>query len=552
MKISSWMKRAALWLTCAAAALLPVSAQAQDKPIAVISFAGYDSLVADLNYVGELAGRPQLAQGLEGILALVTRAQGLAGLDKSKPIGAAISMSDAGQPLPLVFIPVTDLDKLLDALQGLVPDVEDLGDGYSKIRVPGGQSVVLKKADGWAYLSMSKDSLSNVPADPTKLLGGLHEKYDLAVQVNVKNIPEQYVQLAVAQLRRGAEQGLRQKPDEDDAVYAKRKEVVESTLEQVAQVIEEIDHFTVGFEVDEKDGGAFLDMELAVKPGGKLAEQLVASEKASKGSLVPGFADDEAVANFHFVSPVLEENAKMMLDLIQMGRDQSAKKIDEDAKIEDPALKDKIKGMVATLLDVAEATVKGGKFNGGAVIYGEGPFELVAGGLFVDAKKVEKVLREAVELFGDKPGVPPVKFDAATKGGITYHTITVPVPDEKAQNVFGEEVTIAIGFGEKLIVVGVAEEEAVETAAEVLADKEGANDLPPAQLQVKVGPLLQFAVDNEDDIEPPAIKLAEMLADSEEDHITVTTVFVPNGQRTRLQIDEGLIEAIGKTITSLK
>lgn len=557
MKISSWMKQAVLWASCVAAAVVPSlalssSAQAQDKPIAVVSFAGYDALVEDLNYVGELAGRPQLAQGLEGILALVTRAQGLVGLDKSKPIGAALSLSEAGVPTPIVFIPVTDVDKLLDALQGLIPDVEDLGSGVSKIRLPNGKPVVFRKTDGWVFLSDTADKLGTVPKDPLKLLGDLPENYDLAVQINLNNVPEPFVQLALSQLRRGAEPGLQKKPDEDEAAYAKRKEVAELLLGQIEQAIQEIEHITAGFEIDAEDGGAFLDMDVTVESGGKLAAQLAASKKGSKGSIVPGFADDEAVANFHFVSPVLEENAKMLLDLIKVGRETSAKKIDEDGKIEDAAMKEKVKGMVATLLDVAEATVKGGKFNGGAVIYGEGPFELFFGGLFVDAKKVDKVFREAVELLSSNPNAPEVKLDAATKGGVTYHTVTVPVPDPKAQKVFGEEVTIAVGFGEKLIVVGVAEEDVVDTAAEVLAYQEGANDLPPAQLQVKIGPLLQFAVDNEDDIEPPAVKLAELLADSEDDHITMTTEFIPQGQRTRLEIDEGLIEAIGKLITMLK
>jgi hypothetical protein len=412
--------------------------------------------------------------------------------------------------------------------------------------------LVLKNANGWAYLSTEEDHLANVPKDPSKLLGDLPENYDLALQINVKNIPEQYIQLAVQQLRQGAEQGMQRKEGEDDAVYQQRKVFVEASLEQVAQAIQEIDRFTVGFAIDEEDGGAYFDAEMTVKEGGKLADQIVESKKGSKGSLFPGFTDEEAVANFHFVSPVLSDQTEMLLDLIKMAGEQANKKIDDDDKIDDAAVKEKVKGMVADLFDVAKATVKGGKFNGGAVIYGEGPFELVAGGLFVDAKKIEKVLREAVEMFGDKPGVPPIKFDAAKKGGVAYHTITVPVPDDKAQKIFGEEVTIAIGFGEKVVVIGVAEEEAVETAAEVLADKEGADELPPAQLQLKVGPLVQFAVDNDDNVAPPAVKLAELLADSEEDHIPLTSDYIPNGQRTRSTIDEGLIEAIGKAVSALK
>ena len=119
----SAVKRLACVAMLALPLAVPASASAEMKPVVVVSFAGYDALVADLNFIGELSETPQLAQSLEGILALVTRAQGLVGLDKSKPIGAALSLSESGQPQVVAFVPVSDSEKLLDALQGLIPEV---------------------------------------------------------------------------------------------------------------------------------------------------------------------------------------------------------------------------------------------------------------------------------------------------------------------------------------------------------------------------------------------------------------------------------------------
>lgn len=550
MKLQSWMKQSALWLMCFVSALLPVAAQAQNKPVAVVSFAGYDALIADLNYVGELSGAPQLAQSLEGILALVTRAQGLAGLDKSKPIGASLTLSEGGAPTPLIFIPVTDVDKLLDALQGVVPNVEDLGDGFSKIRLPNGLPLVMKVSEGWAFLSMSQESLADLPKDPAKLLGDLPAKYDLAVQLNIQNIPAPLLQFAIDQVNRGAEPGLRQKDGESDTDYETRKKFTEATLEQVTQAIEEIDHITVGYAIDKKEEGALLDLELTVKEGGKLAKQLIAAKEAAKPSKLAGFADEEAVANFHFTSPILEDDAKTILGAIEMGREQAAKKIDESEDLEGQDIKDAVKKMVSDIFDVAAATIEGGQVNGAAAIYGEGPFELFAAGLVVDAKKLEKVVKKAVELFGDAPDFPDVEFDADEKGGVTYHNITVPVADPEAQKVFGEEVTISLGFGKNLVVVAVAEEDGVESAAEIVADNAGADELPPAQLQVRLGPIVQFAVDNDEDAKKPAKELAELLADVEHDHVSFVTDYIPNGQRTRISIEEGLLQAFGKAVVA--
>ena len=53
------------------------------KPLVTVSFAGYDELRADIEFVGKLGNNPQLAQGLEGMLKDMTQGQGLTGLHRS-------------------------------------------------------------------------------------------------------------------------------------------------------------------------------------------------------------------------------------------------------------------------------------------------------------------------------------------------------------------------------------------------------------------------------------------------------------------------------------
>ena len=113
------VKRMSLLVT--AAALLALGAvypaaragAAEAKPVAVVSFAGYDALKKDLGFIGEISGTPELAQAAEGMLAIVTRFQGLAGLDKTKPIGAAIFLSEEKKPSGYLFIPVARSTKVV-------------------------------------------------------------------------------------------------------------------------------------------------------------------------------------------------------------------------------------------------------------------------------------------------------------------------------------------------------------------------------------------------------------------------------------------------------
>lgn len=546
MKKFSWIRKAVLYPALCWAVLVQ-AVVAADKPVAVVSFAGYDALISDLNYVGELAGTPQLSQSLEGILALVTRAQGLVGLDKSKPIGAAVSLPENGQPTVQVFVPVTDVDKLLDALQGLIPQVEDLGDGFSRLRTPKGPPIIMKRADGWAFFSDSKDNLADLPKNPAKLLGTLPDDYDLAVQLNVQNVPAMYKQLAVGALKDGFEKGMKQNDGEDDATYKSRRQFGEHTMEQITSLIDEVDHITFGFAIDEEDGGAYFDTSMNVVPGGKLAKQFAEAKKNDKPSKFAGFADPDAVANVHFHTPVMAEDAKMMLTAINAARPEAAKKIDESNDLNDDQKKS-VKGMVNDLFDVVEATINGGQFNGGFGMWGEGPFDMAAGGLFVDAKKLEAIVKKAVDMFGSEADFPKVKLDAANHEGVSFHTLSVPIDDgdDDTRRVFGEKVNLALGFGTAAAYIAVGENPIKLLKGLIDDSKKSDDDLPPAQIQVKLGPIVKLGAEAANKNDPAAQLMSKLLSESDDDHVSIVSDFIENGSMVRFEIEEGLIQAIGK------
>ena len=62
------------------------------KSMVVVSISGYDELKADVGFLGEIVGKPDLAESVDKILDMFTQGQGLAGLDKSKPWGVAVQI----------------------------------------------------------------------------------------------------------------------------------------------------------------------------------------------------------------------------------------------------------------------------------------------------------------------------------------------------------------------------------------------------------------------------------------------------------------------------
>ena len=72
-------------------------------------------MMADIAFIGNLAGNPDLDKNLEGMIKLFTQGQGLNGLDKKRPLGVTLT-TDGLQFQPLVILPVNNLKTLLEAL----------------------------------------------------------------------------------------------------------------------------------------------------------------------------------------------------------------------------------------------------------------------------------------------------------------------------------------------------------------------------------------------------------------------------------------------------
>ena len=119
------------------------------KQVAVLSFSGYDEVIADIGFIGKLSDNPDLARGVEVILNLLTKNQGLKGLDKSRPWGAVIRLDEEklaeGSQNPMeyasgvAFLPVTDADALQQVLEPYIGQPTDVGDGVQRVENEGNE-----------------------------------------------------------------------------------------------------------------------------------------------------------------------------------------------------------------------------------------------------------------------------------------------------------------------------------------------------------------------------------------------------------------------------
>ena len=526
---------------------------AQDSPpAAVIAISGYDELMGDIDFIGSLADQPGASQQLEMMVNMFTQGQGVVGLDKSKTLGVILQ---AGGPMGFggaVCIPVSDLGEFLNGLAAFNVQSADKGDGMFEVSA-NGQMLYSKEQGGWATIAPMPDMLGSLPADPGGAITELSENYDIGARIHVQSIPEAFRRQLFDYFSSATNQNVRQEAGESDADFANRKETIEAQLKQAQQRIDEMDEVTVGIAIDGQEQRVFMDVEYTAIPGSDLANTLAAN--ADVRTNYAGFfqPDSAMMASFaQNVDPVSMAQVDQQLDA---ARKQAHRAVDDEEQIASDESKQLMKDAIDDFLDAFAATLRGGTMDGGAVMMLEPDgLTFVAGGLMLDTAKVEEGLKKVAQVSDDeKLGMPPISWNAESYGDMSFHTLSHPTgDDEAAQQLFGDKVDIAIGIGDKSVMFAAGRNwlAAVKKVIEG-SQAEPNKSVPLAEVTVSLAPIFDaMAALGDEDKRDMLRSIADMLANnaSGRDKVKMIAKAVPNGAQTRIELEEGVLRAIGAGI----
>lgn len=540
------------FLLAVVASLQAVAQEQSAKPVAVVSFAGYDSLMSDVDFIGNLAGQPQASQMVEQQLMAMTNNQGLAGLDKSKPIGLIVNhdgMNFGGA----LCLPVTDFDALLQVAGAAGVTANDMGDGIKQLMTPM-MPMVAKSSGGWAFISMSQPMLESVPADPASLLSPLASDYDLAIQLNIQNIPEAYRQMGIDMMTEGARQGMQKLPGESDADFAERQSQLTAQMEEVKRSFEEMETVAFGISLDGQQGRALMDVVYTAMPDTKLAQQIAESSEPTTD--YAGFYQPDAAMMMSLAGKTTEADQAQLDQMVEQLRNQARKAIDEEADLPNDEAREIMKSAFDDFIDAMQATLKAGKMDGGAVLnLAPDAVTFVAGGFIGDPAKVESGIKKIAELAKQEEEFPGVSWDSATHGDVTFHTMNFPVPEDKEEprQMFGDTVDVAVGIGKQSVYFALGRNcmDAVKQVIDVSAQNQG-KAIPPMEMTVSLTQIMEMAATYADEEERPQLQMiADMLARDARgaDHVRIIVQPVPQGLRTRIEAEEGVLKAMGMAAT---
>ncbi len=547
----------ATWCVVAVYASLAGFVQAQSagetKPLAVVALSGYDALIEDINFAGSMAGNPQMGGMLEGMIMMFTQGQGLVGFDKTKPIGIVVQ-SDGVDTGGVACLPVSDLDGFLAVLKGLDEDmqIEDQGDGV-KLLSAKGQEVFIREANGWAFVSPMQQMLDGLPDDPEKLLSTISQEYDLGARVHVQNIPELYRQMAVEALETGMQGGLNPLPNEPDEQFAAREEMAAAQIEQLKQLINDIDELTIGLALDGSEQRAYLDFVYTAVAGSKLAEQIAMYNDAKTN--FAGFFQPDAAMMMSFASKMTEADIAQIDQMFGALRKQAKSAVEQEADLPSDEAREVVLSALDDFLDAVQSTLQAGMMDGGMVLnLAPNSVTFVAGGFIGEPAKVESGLKKIAEVVKEEEDFPGVQWNAENHGDVSFHTLSLPIPEqeEESRQMFGETIDVAVGIGKQSVYFAMGRN-CLEAAKSVIdaSAAEPQKSVPPMEMTVSLKQIMEMVAAFADEGDQEMLQsIAAMLGNEAvgRDHVRFVTQTVPNGIRTRIEAEEGVLRAIGMAV----
>jgi hypothetical protein len=521
------------------------------KPLVAVSVSGYDQILKQIAYVGQLGGNAELGKQAEAALKSTLQAEELAGLDKTRP-GGLVVQTDGQQQFPVFgFLPVTDLKALLKSLEPAIGKAEEEKGVYS-VDFHNNRLYVQEKK-GWAFISNSTDVLAHTPADPLPLLGGLDKSYDLAVRVAFKNIPAIYRMMMKAGLQGGLQQGMDRRPGESDDEYNVRSKVARQTMEQINQTLDDLDTFVLGLGVDRASATGWLDYSITALPGTKTAAQMATASKGSVKSVVAGLRQKDAAVMAYHIGELAPADVAQIQAAIDSGKQNALQEVEKQGLRDDQV--QQAKKLLGQMLDLVKETVAGRKMDVGLSAWMNAKLlTVVAGSRAVDTAKLDKLLREVVaQAVKDEPDVAGmIKLDAENYLGFHLHTASVPLNDlgdpPHLRDLVGDSLAIVAAVGEDSVYLA-AGRDAVAKLKQVIQESKAqagkATGLGGAT--VDVAPIVELAASVADEGAKPVVnKVLGVLQQSPgKARATLTPVPIPGGVKVRIEFQEGLLRLIG-------
>ncbi len=524
-------------LTCQSAA-----AQSLPKPAAVISITNLEDTLGDIDYLVDASGFGQMK-----FMVQTQITHFLKGIDQTRPSGVLLYMDEgAEQPSALGFLPVEELDDLLDTLAGFAE--VDEGDDYTTIVTDNEQEILVKLVGNHAFITDKAEMFERIPdVPPASLLGDLPTRFNLAARLFGQQIPKSLRDKAISTIRDAYEQQLDElEADEENSAQTQlQQKSYEMNMKQIEDLIQGTDQLAIGMVIDEENKTLSGEIEIIGTEDSTLAKRAAANMTPDK-SRFAGFAIPGAAFTALSRTNLIQEDIDQYTQLSETGIDTILKAINEEADV----TTDEIAGLEKVFSDLSAAlleTMEDGVADAGFVVeLAKGNINMAGGFLTTDPKKFEQVAKDLAAKFeGKLSELGTVTLNSGSHRDVTFHTFSMATPQdtEEAVEAFGEQIQIVIGVGqqETYFAMGSDPTALLTRAIDGTEAKEA-----PATLglyNIYIAPILNLAAQMEPD-QPMLQTMADRLAQGGRDRLQYELKPLKNGFSVRMDLQDGVLELI--------
>ena len=177
-------------------------------------------------------------------------------------------------------------------------------------------------------------------------------------------------------------------------------------------------------------------------------------------------------------------------------------------------------------------------------------FKFVGGVRVADGRALADAFQQLFELAKHEPDVPEVHFYAGKHEDLDLHTLILPIAesDEDARKLLGEnvDITIATGPEQLYFALGKGSDTLLEDDRRLGPGRRASRRSRRSHLRVAVKPVMSFlaSIDRQNEKQQ---RLAEVIEQAQGgDGIQLTIEQMDSGIGCRLEIEEGVLELVGK------
>lgn len=523
-------------LVCAAmvASLMAMptrSAVAQSETInqaaIVISIGNIEEQLKDAGYMSEAAGFGRI-----GAIMINSQAdEYLKGIDRKRPIAVYVHIDEdnPSEPTVVAMVPISDYEEMLDQISTF----GDLDEGDVDVLSTPGAEIFFKESGQYAVVASTEEAIEWAPKDPSKDLGDMPKKYNVAVKVFGQLIPESLRNEAIEAMREGYAQELG-----DDEL---QQQSADLQMEQMESLINETKEVMFGFEADQEGKKLVMDFAMVGLKGSKIAK-LSAEQAKAKASRFAGFLmkSDDVMMNMNSSSRMTSEDSQTYTGLLDSFADKMKGEMEGKVSEEQSEAAGEL---IDNLIKVAKDTMAEGNSDAGMVMMGGDAPSMAMAFEAVDPARIETSLKKLAEAFEGTAGI-SAEINSGKMGSANLHTIAVQIPagEEEMQTLFGDTLEFVVGVDDKTFYMAAGNDP--EALLKKAVNASGSKEAKPGEMELNLflAPILELTGQLED--QGIVESMAEILRESGGDRITGTSGIIKDGMTGRLEIQDGILKLI--------